>query len=178
MSKPISVSDAEFEKQVIQAQKPVLVDFWATWCKPCTMISPIVDELALEFDGKVNFVKVDIDKNPKTAAKYNVRSIPTLLIFKNGEPITHVVGLRRDGAAFASAAGLIRERFGDDVSIELIDLTDGDSGDRAKEWTEKIEKRNLSLPLLLVDGQVRISGQFDIRQLTGVIEIEKELGGS
>ena len=94
MSKPIPVNDADFEKQVLKAEKPVLVDFWATWCKPCTMIAPIVDELAEEFAGKINFAKLDIDKNPKTAAKYNVRSIPTLLIFKKGEPVTHVVGLR------------------------------------------------------------------------------------
>jgi thioredoxin 1 len=94
MSKPIQVSDDEFEQQVLKAEKPVLVDFWATWCKPCTMISPIVDELAEEFEGKINFVKVDIDKNPKTPAQYSVRSIPTLLVFKNGEPVSHIVGLR------------------------------------------------------------------------------------
>ncbi|MFC2039069.1 thioredoxin [Chloroflexota bacterium] len=94
MSKPIHVTDDEFEQAVIKSTRPVLVDFWATWCKPCVMVAPIVDELADEFDGKIDFVKVDIDKNPKTPARYSVRSIPTLLVFKNGEPVSHMVGLR------------------------------------------------------------------------------------
>jgi thioredoxin 1 len=79
---------------VLQTGKPVLVDLWATWCRPCLIIAPIVDELAEEYDGRVNFVKVDVDQNPKTATKYNVMSIPTLLIFKNGEPVSHLVGVR------------------------------------------------------------------------------------
>jgi thioredoxin 1 len=94
MSKPMPVEDGNFDKVVLQAEKPVLVDFWATWCKPCMMVAPIVDELAAEFDGRVDFVKIDIDHNPKTPAKYRVMSIPTLLVFKNGEPVSHMVGLR------------------------------------------------------------------------------------
>jgi thioredoxin 1 len=94
MSKAVPVDDNNFEKVVLQADKPVLVDLWATWCKPCQMIAPILDELAEEFDGRVSFVKVDVDQNPKTASKYGIMSIPTLLIFKNGEPVSHIVGLR------------------------------------------------------------------------------------
>ncbi len=94
MSKPVPVNDKNFEKMVLQAEKPVLIDFWATWCRPCQMIAPIVDELADEYEGKVNFVKLDVDQNPQTAAKYSIMSIPTLLIFKNGEPVSHLVGLR------------------------------------------------------------------------------------
>ena len=94
MSKSVPVDENNFEQVVLQADKPVLVDLWAIWCKPCQMIAPILDELAEEFNGRVSFVKVDIDQNPKTAARYGIMSIPTLLIFKNGEPVSHIVGLR------------------------------------------------------------------------------------
>ena len=94
MSKPVSVDDANFEQTVLQADKPVLVDLWATWCKPCLMVAPIIDELADEYDGKIGFFKVDVDQNPKTATKYGVMSIPTLLIFKDGLPFTNIVGVR------------------------------------------------------------------------------------
>lgn len=94
MSQPLSVDDENFDQMVLKADKPVLVDFWATWCRPCHAIAPIVDELAEGYDGRVKFVKLDVDQNPKTASKYGIMSIPTLLIFKNGEPITHLVGLR------------------------------------------------------------------------------------
>ncbi len=94
MSQPVSVNDNNFDQIVLKANKPVLVDLWATWCKPCLMVAPVIDELAEEYNGKINFVKVDVDQNPKTPAKYNVMSIPTLLIFKNGEPVSHMVGVR------------------------------------------------------------------------------------
>ena len=94
MSQPLSVNDSNFEQVVLKADKPVLVDFWAAWCRPCHMIAPIVDELAKGYGGRIDFVKVDVDHNPKTASKYGVMSIPTLIVFKNGEPVTHMVGLR------------------------------------------------------------------------------------
>ena len=94
MSKPVSVDDSNFDQMVLQADKPVLVDLWAAWCRPCLMVAPILDELAEEYDGRINFVKVDVDQNPKTATKYGIMSIPTLLIFKNGEPVSHLVGVR------------------------------------------------------------------------------------
>ncbi|MBI2328066.1 MAG: thioredoxin [Chloroflexi bacterium] len=97
MSKPVSIDDSNFEQTVLQATKPVLMDFWATWCKPCLMVAPILDELAEEYDGRINFVKMDVDQNPRTAAKYGIMSIPTLLIFKNGEPVSHIVGVRPKG---------------------------------------------------------------------------------
>jgi len=97
MSKPLSIEDSNFEQTVLKADKPVLVDFWATWCRPCQMVAPIVDELATEYEGRINFVKVDVDHNPATATKYGIMSIPTLLIFKNGEPVSHIVGLRSKG---------------------------------------------------------------------------------
>jgi len=97
MNKPVSIDDSSFDQMVLQADKPVLMDFWATWCKPCLMVAPILDELAEEYSGKINFVKMDVDQNPKTAAKYGIMSIPTLLIFKNGEPVSHIVGVRPKG---------------------------------------------------------------------------------
>ena len=97
MSKPVSINDSNFDQMVLQAAKPVLLDFWATWCKPCLIVAPILDELAEEYDGRVTFVKLDVDQNPKTATKYGIMSIPTLLIFKNGEPVSHIVGVRPKG---------------------------------------------------------------------------------
>ncbi len=94
MSKPIVVGDNDFDQTVLQAAMPVLVDFWAAWCGPCRMVAPIVEELAEEYEGRINFTKLDVDQNPKTAAKYSIMSIPTLLIFKKGEPVSHIVGFR------------------------------------------------------------------------------------
>ena len=94
MTKPVSIDDTNFDQVVLQADKPVLVDLWATWCAPCRMVAPILDELAEEYNGKINFVKVDVDHNPKIAARYGVMSIPTLLIIKNGEPVSNIVGVR------------------------------------------------------------------------------------
>ena len=94
MSKPIVVDDSNFDQTVLQAETPVLVDFWATWCGPCRMVAPVVEELAEEYEGRVSFAKLDVDQNPKTAVRYGIMSIPTLLIFKKGEPVSQIVGLR------------------------------------------------------------------------------------
>ena len=92
--KIIEVSDSSFEADVIQASQPVLVDFWAEWCGPCKMIAPILDEIADEFDGKARIAKVNVDENRESAAKYGVRSIPTLLVFKEGELVATQVGAK------------------------------------------------------------------------------------
>jgi len=94
VSKPIAVADSDFDQMVLQAETPVLVDFWAPWCAPCRMVAPVVEELAEEYEGRVNFAKLDVDQNPKTASKYGIMSIPTLLIFKKGKPVSHIVGFR------------------------------------------------------------------------------------
>ncbi len=97
MSKPVSIDDSNFDQTVLQAEKPTLVDFWAAWCRPCLMVAPILDALAEEYNDRISFVKVDVDHNPQTAARYSIMSIPTLLIFKNGEPVSHIVGVRTKG---------------------------------------------------------------------------------
>ena len=97
MSKPQEVTDAEFENEVLKSGLPVLVDFWAPWCGPCRMVAPVVEELAQEYDGKVKFVMVNIDVNVRTAATYGIRSIPTLLVFKRGEPVDQIIGFRPKG---------------------------------------------------------------------------------
>lgn len=94
MSKALKLTDDSFEDEVLKADsnKPVLVDFWAEWCGPCKMVGPIVEELASEFEGKAKIGKVDVDSNPQTSTKYGIRSIPSLLIFKNGEVVDQIVG--------------------------------------------------------------------------------------
>ena len=94
MAKPKEVTDANFDQEVLQAEVPVLVDFWAPWCGPCRMVAPIVEELAEEYDGKVEFAKVNTDDNINTAVRYSIRSIPTLLIFKDGQLVGQVIGFR------------------------------------------------------------------------------------
>ena len=91
MSKPLEITDANFE-EIINSDKPVLVDFWAEWCGPCKMIGPVVEELAGDYDGKAVIGKVNVDENPGVSAKFGIRSIPTLLVFKNGEIVDKQVG--------------------------------------------------------------------------------------
>lgn len=91
MAKPLELTDQNFE-EVINTDKPVLVDFWAEWCGPCKMIAPVVEELASEYDGKAVIGKVDVDTNPEVSAKFGIRSIPTLLVFKNGEIVDKQIG--------------------------------------------------------------------------------------
>ena len=89
-----TVDQSSFDKIVLESSKPVLVDFWAPWCGPCRMVSPIVEELAKDYNGKVEFAKVNVDEAPFVASKYSIMSIPTIMIFKDGKPMEHVIGFK------------------------------------------------------------------------------------
>ncbi|MFQ5906497.1 MAG: thioredoxin [bacterium] len=88
----MEVGDKDFEEKVLKSEKPVMVDFWAPWCMPCRMVGPIVEELSNAFEGQANFAKVNVDESPEVAARFGIRSIPTIMIFKSGECVDTIVG--------------------------------------------------------------------------------------
>lgn len=92
--RPIHVTDDSFDADVLQSDKPVLTDFWAEWCGPCKMIAPILEDIANEYEDKLIVAKLDVDSNPATAMRYGVQSIPTLILFKNGQEAVRIVGAR------------------------------------------------------------------------------------
>ncbi len=92
MAQPVHVTEQSFEREVLQAETPVRVDFWAEWCAPCRMIAPIVEEFAREYEGRLKVAKVDVDDNQSLAMKFNIMSIPTLGLFKGGQLVERIVG--------------------------------------------------------------------------------------
>ena len=92
MVKPIAINDQQFEETVLKSEKPVLVDFWAEWCMPCHMVAPVVEEIAKEYQGKLKVCKLNVDETRNTASDYDIMSIPTIAIFKNGRVIDKVIG--------------------------------------------------------------------------------------
>lgn len=97
MSKPVELTDSNFDEMIQAGDKPVLVDFWAEWCGPCKMIAPVVEELANDYEGKAVIGKLDVDSNPGVSAKYGIRSIPTLLVFKDGKIVDKQIGAVNKG---------------------------------------------------------------------------------
>jgi thioredoxin 1 len=94
MEKSITLTEETFDKAVTDAKTPILVDFWAPWCAPCQAIAPILEELAVDYEGKVVISRLNVDEAPKVAAKYGVSAIPTMLLFKEGKPVSQIVGFR------------------------------------------------------------------------------------
>ena len=94
MAKPLAVTDSEFDQEVLKADTPVLVDFWAEWCGPCHQLDPIVTDLAEEYDGRVKFVKIDTEENFDIPARYGILGLPALLVFKDGNKVDAMMGLR------------------------------------------------------------------------------------
>jgi len=92
MTHPVAISDASFDPEVAKSDQPVLVDFWAEWCGPCRMIAPILEKIAEEYSGSLKIAKLDVDANPKTMMQFGVQSIPTLILFKDGQPVERLVG--------------------------------------------------------------------------------------
>lgn len=92
MAKPVTVTDSTFQQEVIESEKPVLVDFWAPWCGPCRIVGPVLEEIAAEDEARIKIVKINVDENQKYAGQLGVFNIPTMVLYKNGQPVDKIVG--------------------------------------------------------------------------------------
>ena len=104
---PVDVSDASFQSEVLASKTPVLVDFWATWCGPCKMVAPVLEEIANEKIGALTIAKIDVDANPATARDFQVVSIPTMILFKDGAPVKRIVGAKGKAALLRELADVV-----------------------------------------------------------------------
>jgi thioredoxin 1 len=107
MSDTVKVTDKSFIDDVLTSETPVLVDFWATWCGPCKMVAPVLEEIASEYKGKLKIAKLDIDANPGTARDYQVMSIPTLILFQGGKPVKQIVGAKPKAALLSDLSEVL-----------------------------------------------------------------------
>ncbi|MBB4853982.1 thioredoxin 1 [Mycobacteroides chelonae] len=103
----VTVTDDSFQEDVVSSNKPVLVDFWATWCGPCKMVAPVLEEIAKDHGGALTIAKLDVDANPETARAFQVTSIPTLILFQNGEPTKRIVGAKSKSALLRELDGML-----------------------------------------------------------------------
>ncbi|GAB3486851.1 thioredoxin [Amycolatopsis cihanbeyliensis] len=107
MSDTVAVTDSSFGEDVLSSETPVLVDFWATWCGPCKMVAPVLEEIASDHKDKLKIAKLDVDQNPETAREYQVMSIPTLILFQGGKPVKQIVGAKPKAALLSELSGVI-----------------------------------------------------------------------
>lgn len=138
MSHPIRLTDVNFEQEVLRSEVPVLVDFWASWCPPCKMMEPLIEELAVEYNGRLKVGKLNVDQNPKTASRYQIMGVPTFALFRSGEVVEQRVGAQSKGQLEQLLHGVLTEaKHADAPEPEST----GQDIDRAEDEEEQILAR-------------------------------------